>query len=259
MSKNHEYDRVNADDEPPKTKARYDDRLLPCFKWTMTIATVYAITWTIIFGVYRYDSYSGCSESDLLIFATVAFWLLLLSSVVLLICIIWLWQTASFKNVKLAEQIGFNCLGLLFIPLWLIVLIWGYVAAAKSTNVAGCAGLFYGAWVFAILTSVYIVLDCIELCVIGAFFGSEHLEEKKSGAKKGFNRKDHADALPNNNEVRRVNHPEARVTYLYPADATYQYDDPQAKHVRDAPIYEQTRISQQPYEIITNSPYYPPQ
>lgn len=188
------------------------DRYLKAFQWTMTAASIYAIVWTIIFGIYRYDYDDTCSTDGLKTFGTVGFWCLLCSAIVLLICMIWLWTVRTFRNVKLAEGLGFNLVGLLFVPLWLIVLVWGYVAGARNANSAGCGGLYYSAWVFAILTSVYIVLDCIEICVLGAFVGKGVYTASKT-----ISRGEYAPV----NDIGRVDVEPARVTVFVPQGVQY--------------------------------------
>jgi hypothetical protein len=231
-----------------KPRVYYDDRLLNGFKWTMTAATAYALVWTIIFGVYRYDTDKTCGTAELVLFGTIAFWLLLVSTVVLLICIIWLWGVKSFRNVKLAETIGFNCVGLLFIPLWLVVLVWGYVVGAKNANAANCGGLFYGAWVFAILTSVYIVLDCIEICVIGAFVGKDYVP-KKDFTTGSYRRKDNAQFVPVSNEVNRVINEPTRTTVSYnaPAGSNFRSND-------GAPVNYYNATSETTPMVISSNP-----
>jgi len=157
------YDQLPLDE---KTKSDIDKTSIQVARWSGAFAVVYFASWFVVFVVERFIADTACSEDGLAVFSKVAFWLITVALVIEIAYLILLSTIRTFFKIETWKLIVYYLFATIvgIISLGLFIAAW--VIAVKSTNEAGCGGLFYTVYGYAIITTVLIGLACIGACIV---------------------------------------------------------------------------------------------
>jgi len=145
---------------------RVGDHILPWSRWFNVIDIVYFAFWTVLFAILSFVTETTCAEPVLTQFGPTAFWMIfaifLFSGFTTLV----VWNYESFTNGNPYEFWAYMSFIATEIILAVIIIIWSWTAAGKSTKVAGCEGLYDSAVGFGVITAVYMILMGVLSCIL---------------------------------------------------------------------------------------------